>query len=241
MLESTPLEPDLARELKRDMEAMGTLPSLLECVDIQERYVALDQITLLSRFGPDSDASSSRRAGSFTFGLLPIHFDPVMRQANSWSDRLVKAASMTPFAAREAALAQVSVDAVTANVGVSSRQQALRILTTLMIHDMRSQFRTRDYAQQQMNLVLAGLDAAARFTIASKSEAIKEWLHTLPPDVFRGDPLELSLITSPNEQTHLFLGCAGPMPLPLQSFKLNGTDLSSKPQQRDFFIKVRLH
>lgn len=231
-----------SRKLLEDLRALPPLPTFTECLDVYERYGVLDEFVELSRFGPDvGSGGAPRRAGPFAFGMMPVHFDPEMREANAWEDRLIAAASVAGFKDREAALQKVAEDARRATpelkAGSTSSQSALQSLATLGAADFRREFRERDFTQQDLNLLLAGLGALDQFASGPPGDkALAEWLGSAPGNVFTGGPLHVA-----QNAGSMAFSCEGPAPLPAFGFTLGGISLKGTPEEkREFHLVIRL-
>jgi hypothetical protein len=202
------LTPRQAALLRHDLEALPPPAGFVECVDVYDRYAVLDILFTMALYGgdPDGPGLGSGRArgtptvGPMSFGLLPIHFDEAMRQANAWTDRTVAAASIPDFAAREAALRAVDADAGAAAAAAGrsfSKQKKLEALAIGWSSDRGQPFRQHAQVEQEADHVLAGLKAVERFAGTSPADVdVQSWAGGLPVDRFTGQPIAVEVIAS---------------------------------------------
>lgn len=178
--------------LRQQVEQLATLPSLAEAIEWHERFLVLDNITAIARFGINFDESASTppvRPGPFSFGLFPLHFDPALREANEWIDRLSAAALEANPVVREKRLATIN-DAATSESRTlrSSSRDALRLLALVSAtNGWHRQFRVSAAADYHRQLLLSALRAPTHFAVNGQSEeTIGSFLQSLPPDPYSG-------------------------------------------------------
>jgi hypothetical protein len=232
-------DPALAAGIRHDLDMLADLPSMAEPLDIAERLGSLDNVMLFARFGPDGPGdiippTPTVRTGSFTFGMWPIHFDPVLREANSRWDRLIQVAAIPEFARRESQISQMAIEAREYQAALEGQVSALARIANPRIVDFIGVFRQRDYTREQIALTRAGLDAVILFSRKGESPASRrEWLNGIPPDLFAGRPIRAEFLDD-----SVTLACDGPPPLVL-SEELRML-LGKNPPRHDFQVKIRI-
>jgi hypothetical protein len=157
------------------------VPSLREAVDWHERLEALDLVTKVARFGA-GDESPPQRAGAFTFGLLPLHFDPVLRGVNDVMDAMAGALAEGDPAVREAKLIAVLADVRAAERALgSTKADALRRLALVVPGTMQPRtFRTEAGVMWHTEILRRALSAAEEVIKAGGGdEAVRHWKATL--------------------------------------------------------------
>jgi hypothetical protein len=178
--------------LQQQVEQLATTPSLAEAIDWHERFLVLDNITAIARFGINFDESAPSppsRPGPFSFGLFPLHFDTALREANEWMDQLSAAAVEADPAVREQRFT-TTIDAATKELRTlgSSSRDALRLLALMSAtHSWQRQFRVIAAAEYHRQLLLSVLRAPAYFAAHGQSEeTLRGFLRLLPPDPYTG-------------------------------------------------------
>jgi len=105
--------PQQLRDCLRDLQQLPPLPSMVETVNLTERFVLLDLLTRIERHG---FASLEGIFGNLVAGaadpkvqriLASLHWDASLRTVNHWLDRKVDAMSIKERAARQKQLAQI--------------------------------------------------------------------------------------------------------------------------------------
>ncbi|HMF18782.1 MAG TPA: hypothetical protein VKE98_16365, partial [Gemmataceae bacterium] len=209
---------------QRDLEKLPPLSTIVEKVDLGERFMFLDSVMMLDRRGigylEGLSGGKSKGANVFAEGILRgIDWDPALQSANRWYDRLSLALAEKDRGPREKRLTKIEKELRTLKAettepsgmaklvfgGNSARGRAVGdILVGLLVPAIRKVQSASDRAQQtQENLLLAF--ALARYQ-RDQGHHPKElaalapkYLERISPDLFSGK----ALIYLPNENGYL--------------------------------------
>jgi hypothetical protein len=214
-LEHTAPNGRRATELLGDLQSLSPLPGLVEALSPTERFMFLDNIMMLRRYGlqyldkmsgvaaiGDPDQQSNRI-------LAGIDWDPALRNANSWFDRLAGAAGEKERAARERTFDQIekelkALSGLRGEMGAILRDEKQSaeargkaigdILITLLIPALRKVQHAADRAAQIRNNLHSAFALAQYYRAEGhypkELEAlVPTYLGQVPPDIFSGQPL----------------------------------------------------
>lgn len=94
-LEHAKLDAKQVKECLRDLQALPPMPTLAEKLDGLERLMFLDAVMMVNRDGLGHLEDISLAARGKVLGFLPekadVDWDPALREANRWYDRLATA------------------------------------------------------------------------------------------------------------------------------------------------------
>ena len=121
LLQHTHLNAIQAAKMQDDLKSLPTMPKMVDKLDVAERFEYLDMVSVFSRDGLASIAGYEEVLGGkeFTniFKLLvrlsrkaEINWDLILREANSWFDRLVDASRQPIRAVRQESLGKLEED-----------------------------------------------------------------------------------------------------------------------------------
>ncbi len=101
-----------AQEFLADLEALSPLPGIVETLDASERFMALDAVMMVYRYGPASGVNKITGGElTRTMSRQDLDWDWMLRTLNGWYDREVAAGRKETFAERMKAYARTGVEA----------------------------------------------------------------------------------------------------------------------------------
>lgn len=238
-----------------ELKQLPPMPALADKIDLTERFMTLETMLLVARYGlPYLDSLHKARFqppqenNTSTKLFNPsVDWDPALRNANRWFDRIVTAQRLPERSARVRELAQISQDLKAlkqqiATVGMiekalSGPQERGEVAGSIVIALMVPAFeRVQDAAdrcvQQQRNVhtafaLAAYRSAHGRFP-ARLDELSPKYLANTPNDLFSDKPL----IYKPNDKGYV-----------LYSVGINGKDNEGRgpddePQGDDHAVRM---
>jgi hypothetical protein len=213
-----PWKGDRIQNCLRDLQQLPPMAPLADKVDSGERFMILDTVTMIDRYGPESLESLSRAASpkepSFFSKLFhaSIDWEPALSKINRWYDRIAKALRNPNRDAREKELKQIEADlkelkyeceiSVTDKLYLFIAPDSARIrgeligkiLIGLMMPALSKVQSASDRCeQQQNNLYLAFALAAYQRDHGHYPKKLDDltpkYLDNIPIDLFSGEPL----------------------------------------------------
>jgi hypothetical protein len=257
-LDGTGLTAEQCRRCMRELQQLPPLPSIAEKLEVGDRYMNLDAITMVERHGldylidrsfapPSKPVSSSERAA-----LDGLDWDLILRHFNTWYARTVAVLRIEDRAKREAMLKaldrevrQARVNAVDGGgLGVLQKVFITRKKRSQLIGDIllsllfpfpdRSQHAAERCEQSHRNLRIAFALAAYRHDNKGYpkmlTDLVPKYLKQVPADLFTGG----GVIYRPSDGGYL-----------LYSVGVNGKDEQGrssreKPSADDLSIRLPL-
>jgi hypothetical protein len=215
-LEHAKLTSKQVLQCLEDVRHLPDMPAVADTMNLGERFMLLDIITLTIRQGPESlqelskDNSMSSHGQSVKIRLFTrsINWDPAFENANRWVDRYVAAMRIANRSERAQELTtlnqelkvlkrQVSSTGIVARtfMGSESRGEVIgNILISLLLPAVdKLQYAAERCEQGQRNLHLAFALAAYKSDHgnypANLGELAPKYLERIPDDLFAGKPL----------------------------------------------------
>ncbi len=227
-LDRAKLNAGQAADRLHDLRQLPPMPAVADKVDLGERFMFLDCVMLVARYGPRAleGFAGGRPPGAPTAkekdAMARIDWDPALRNGNRWYDRMVAAMRLKDRPAREKALANLERDVKELKAQVSKPEvlaQALlnegpsakamgevigKILIALLPPAMIKVQQAGDRIEQtRRNLEVAFALAAYRAEHGRYPEKLDalapQYLPEIPQDMFRGKPL----VYRPSEKGYL--------------------------------------
>jgi hypothetical protein len=217
-----------AKRIESCLSDLGKLPPLFdlaEKVDLGERYMFLDSALLIDRQGANFlDVLAGGRPSKTNFladlALAGVDWDPALRTANHWYDRLVAALREKERPTREEQLDQIEADLKDLRAEITKAGSMARIfvsgkkakgemigniLVTLMIPAVRKIDSACDRARQVQDNVKLGFALAWYQRDHGKypkelADLTPKYLAKVPSDLFSGG----GLIYRPEKDGYLF-------------------------------------
>jgi hypothetical protein len=228
-LDRARLNAGQARACLRDLQRLPALPPLADKMDLGERFMFLDSVQLLQRGGLEAleglgapDVPRKKPDPLARQALDAIDWDPALRTANRWFDRVVAALRIKDRAAREKELARIHeelkslkdkagdagevVQALRGgeDAGKAVGQKIGEIMISLLMPAYYKMQQAADRAEQlQRNQYVAFALAAYRADHGRYPERLDglspKYLAQVPRDLFSGK----ALIYRPSEEGYL--------------------------------------
>jgi len=245
LLDGAKLTEKQIRDRLRDLQQLPPMPEFAALVDLGERFEFLDIIMMVDRYGihalENLDGVPSRvidrRAGPLLKG---INWDPALRNANRWYDRMVTALRVKDRNARDKKVGQLEQQLETLRTSITeggglanvllakdtakARDEAIGdLLISLLVPPYSTLQRAADRTEQgEANLHVAFALACyqrehGRYP-AKLDEMAPKYLANIPGDLFSGK----ALIYRPSEGGYL-----------LYSVGVNGEDDEGRSEKDD--------
>jgi len=245
-LDGTKLTAKQIRDCLRDLEKLPAMPEMAAKVDLGERCMILDIVMMIDRGGLQA-LENLARGPTFTEPdpkanrpLDNVDWDPALRNANRWYDRLVETMRVKDRASREKKMVQIDeemkilkkagadlrtrINILLAKDSAKARGEAIgNILISLMVPAVRKIQQAGERAEQvQANLRLAFALACYQREHGDYPRKLEtlapKYLATIPHDLFSGK----ALIYRPSEKGYL-----------LYSVGVNGEDEEGRTYEDD--------
>jgi hypothetical protein len=120
LLQHGQLTPAQIAKMRADLAKLPSLPKMVDAINVGERFMGLDCVTMISRKGVDSltnlsGGGKAKSKGLFTLLMddavaVSIDWDQVLRMSNQWYDRMADAMGKPTRAERQAGLDKVNDD-----------------------------------------------------------------------------------------------------------------------------------
>ncbi len=241
------LKTEQIRKCLNDLRKLPPMPSFADKIDVCERFMFLDVVMMVERNGLktlEGLAGGTPNSSSFLDKITSIYlrtsidWDPSMRTANRWYDRVAKALRVEDFAERRKQLDKIDKELKDLTKKTrESMPQPLQIifgkdsskivsewignvLVGLLMPAVLKVQQARDRCDQmQANLYLAFALAAYRCDNGSYPKNLEalmpKYMDKIPNDLFSGKPL----VYKPDEKGYL-----------LYSVGVNGSDDGGRDQ-----------
>jgi hypothetical protein len=248
-LEAAKLNAKQIRDHRRDLEKLPSWPLLADRADLGERFMLLDSVMMLARYGAEAFGSARPKKASpaTRVEMDRINWDPALRNANRWYDRLVAALRTKDRAARDKKLDRFEKDWRTLKAEVEEvkgRLKKLGVLAGILGPGMAAEERDKWIGDMLITLVMAAWtklqervdrteqihrNLSVAFALAAYHKdnghypktlesLAPKYLKHIPLDLFTGKPL----IYRPNEKGYL-----------LYSVGVNGQDEQGRSYEDD--------
>jgi hypothetical protein len=252
-LESAGLDPRRIQSCLRDLRKLPPFPDVADKIMMGERYMFLEHLTLLDRHGMKYLAAASgapaQEPNPLTEHLLDnVDWNPAMKIANGWYDRLVAALRLKDLASREQTLHDITADLKAlkkklvegggmAKLYGGAKEAKGKVMGDLLVTMLlpaagKVQTAADRAAQHYANLSLAFALAWYKADKGSYPQKLAElapkYVNAIPLDIFSGKPL----IYRPSVNGYL-----------LYSVGVNGTDdegrgPEDKPKGDDLAVRM---
>jgi hypothetical protein len=192
---------DDARAMAAELAALADLPSVLDAMDVSERYMLLDTMQLAARVGPvrAGEVFNALRGQELmppqVFRWIPVPYEQTMREANFWYDGALVASRQRTYAERAAALQ--AWEAATNHL--HSNHQAFEVFSAtwpislfipaLNRANVRAETARTERRLSQVAFALAAFKADHGSYPATLAELTPKDLATVPLDSFSETPL----------------------------------------------------
>jgi hypothetical protein len=167
--------------------------------------------------------------------MWPLHFDPVMREANLRWDRLVEVIGQDNTSTRETQMLELVKEGRAYQMSLTGQVSALSRIAAPRLPDFIAAMRSRDYTRQQIVLTHAGLEAIIHISQSqgapARQAAEAAWEQSVPPNIFTGKPIRIAF-----KPPVVTLNCEAPPPLAL-SEEIKAL-WGEHPPHRDFRLEV---
>jgi hypothetical protein len=203
LLNNKLLTTQQARILREEIEKLPPLPDMVECLDLYDRFALLDEVCLMALYGEDRPRGLSATlpaapsVGPMSFGVLPAHFDEILRYINAWNDQIVAAARITDFQQRERQLLALDVRIKAESRRFSSSTLKYRRIESSLAEILTGKFKVFQVLtrlQEQLDLIDDGFRAVEAFSGNPPGEdTARTWANALPADRFTNTPVAIAV------------------------------------------------
>lgn len=215
-LEQANWKSEQIRNCLRDLQELPPMPLVADKVDFGERFMILDIVAMMDRYGPDLanlDRASPKEPSLFSkLFQASIDWQPALSNINRWYDRSAKALRIPEREAREKELKQIEADLRQlkreSEISVSDKLYLLvahdsarirgekigNILIGLMMPALNKVQDASDRCEQQQNNLYVAFALAAYQRDHGRypkqlDDLAPKYLDKIPSDLFSGEPL----------------------------------------------------
>ncbi len=211
------LDAKRAAACLRDLQSLPPLPKIADKIDLGERCVYLDSLTLIARGGPRAEALGVEEEvagllkGVKDADLSVAFWDAALKTGNRWYDRLVAALRKPTAAQRKSSVASLAGelrpwqakvgdpektarDIAAGRRGAEARGEELaNVLAALLVPSVTVAHQAEDRSRQMENNLIVALALAAHRAEKGRypktlAELTPALLKSIPDDVFTDKP-----------------------------------------------------
>ena len=219
LLQHGRLSAGQVRAMRADLDGLAPMPKMVDKIDLGERFMYLDCVTMVARDGIDKlgrlngGGGESGKVAKTLMNLaarLTIDWDTILRMGNSWYDRMVDAYRKPTRAERQKAFGAIDEDikklateakdfqslalSALGNPRKAITRQMGKIFIALLLPAVTAASQAEDRGAMQFEVTRLGFALAAYRADhgaypAKLSELTPKYVAEVPKDIFSTEPL----------------------------------------------------